>query len=61
MQSSCNAFVYLHRKPSPMSAPVAGQCQENSGLRSSASQQVNIAAVQKKIESGSIVMTKCRR
>jgi hypothetical protein len=41
-----------------MRSPVAGQSQSERGVRSSASQKVNMAAVQKKIESGSIVMTR---
>src|SRR6476620_4750154 len=58
IEISSSALVYLHKKPIPTSRPVAGQCQENSGLRSKAHQKVNIAAVQKRIERGSIVMTK---
>ena len=41
-----------------MSSPVNGHHQEKLGLRSSASQKVKKAAIQKKIESGSIVMTR---
>ena len=48
--------MYLQRNPIPTSRPVTGQNQEKFGLRSRASQNVNMAAVQKKIESGSIVM-----
>ena len=40
-----------------MSAPVSGHQRENAGLFSSARQNVPSAAVQKKIESGSMVMT----
>src|SRR5215472_14518611 len=46
-----NAFVYLERNPSPISRPVSGQCQERLGLFSNASQKVNIAAIQKKMDS----------
>jgi hypothetical protein len=52
-----NAFVYLQRKPSPISRPVSGQYHEKLGLLSKASQNVNIAAIQKKIDSASIVIT----
>jgi hypothetical protein len=41
-----------------MRRPVAGQSQTERGVRSRASQKVKRAAVQKKIESGSIVMTR---
>ena len=56
METSSKAFVYLQRNPRPIRKPVAGQCQEKFGLRSIASQKVNMAAVQKKTESGSIVI-----
>src|SRR4029077_14461341 len=49
-------FVYLQRNPSPINRPVAGQYHENRGLCASASQKANIAANQKKIDNGSIVM-----
>ena len=51
------------KKPEPDRADrSAGQNQEKFGLRSRASQKVNMAAIQKKIESGSIVMSDdCRR
>jgi len=49
--------VYLERNPSPISRPVNGQFHENCGLFSNASQNVNIAASQKKIDKASIVIT----
>src|SRR6266705_1734373 len=55
-ETSSSAFVYLERNPRPISNPVSGQCHEKRGLRSSASQNVNIAANQKKTDSESIVM-----
>ena len=56
IEASSSAFVYLQRNPSPISNPVSGQCHENRGLCSSASQKANIAASQKKIDKGSIVI-----
>jgi len=41
-----------------MSAPVNGQAHENFGLVSTTRQKENMAATQKKSESGSIVITK---
>src|SRR5437899_3237747 len=52
-----NAFVYLQRNPSPISRPVTGQYHEKLGLFSTASQKANIAAIQKKIDSASIVIS----
>src|SRR2546430_16431430 len=57
METSSRALVYLERNPSPMRSPVKSQCQENWGLFSNASQKVNIAASQKKIDNASIVIT----
>src|SRR5712691_8755171 len=54
--ASSSAFVYRERNPKPMSSPVTGQYQENCGLRSSASQKVNIAAIQKKSDNASVVI-----
>src|SRR4029078_9213885 len=51
------AFVYLQRNPSPISRPVTGQYHEKLGLFSTESQKVNIAAIQKKIDGASIVIT----
>ncbi len=48
--------MYLERNPRPISSPVNGQYQENCGLFSKASQNVNIAANQKKIDNASIVI-----
>ena len=56
IETSSNAFVYLERNPSPTSNPVSGQYKEKRGLLSSASQNVNIAANQKKIDNASIVI-----
>ena len=56
IETSSNAFVYLERNPKPISNPVSGQCQEKRGLFSSASQNVNIAANQKKTDNASIVI-----
>src|SRR5476649_313381 len=58
IETNSNALVYLHKNPSPTSKPVSGHHHEKLGLRSSASQNANIAPAQKKIESGSIVMKK---
>src|SRR5439155_26191264 len=58
IETSSSAFVYLERNPRPISNPVSGQCHEKRGLRSSASQNVNIAASQKKTDKESIVMRK---
>src|SRR5262245_12342063 len=55
-ETNSNALVYFERKPSPISRPVTGQYQEKRGLFSKASQNVNIPAIQKKIESASIVI-----
>ena len=55
-ETSSKALVYLERKPRPISKPVNGQYQEKRGLLSTASQNVNIAASQKKIDSASIVI-----
>src|SRR4029077_9031414 len=57
IDTSSSAFVYLERKPSPISNPVAGQYHEKCGLFSIASQNVNIAASQKKTDKASIVIT----
>src|SRR5207248_7555559 len=54
---SSSVFVYLQRNPSPISRPVAGQYHEKLGFFSKASQKVNIAAIQKKTDSTSIVIT----
>src|SRR5262249_9052442 len=57
-ETNSNAFVYLQRKPNPISRPVIGQYHEprkRSGF-STASQNVNIAAIQKKIDNASIVI-----
>src|SRR6516162_6210051 len=57
-ESASNAFVYLQRKPSPISRPVSSQYHELrkcSGF-STASQKVNIAAIQKKTDNASIVI-----
>ena len=53
------AFVYLQRKPSPISRPVVGQYHEpwERSTFSKASQNVNIAVTQKKIDSASIVIS----
>src|SRR6266508_1778853 len=56
IETSSNAFVYLERNPNPISNPVSGQYNEKRGLFSSASQKVNIAANQKKIDNASIVI-----
>ena len=56
IETSSNAFVYLERNPSPISKPVSGQYQEKCGLFSNASQNVNIAASQKKTDNASIVI-----
>src|ERR1043166_8004636 len=56
IETSSNAFVYLERKPNPISNPVNGQYQERRGLFSTANQNVNIAAIQKKTDSASIVI-----
>src|SRR4051794_28757753 len=56
-ETSSSAFVYLQRNPRPTRNPLSGHHHENAGLRSSASQKVNIAAVQKKMLSGSVVIT----
>src|SRR6266404_3729631 len=58
MESSSNTLVYLHKNPRPIRTPVRGQCQENFGLFSTTHQNENMAATQKKSESGSIVMRK---
>src|SRR5437667_3815614 len=58
IEASSNALVYLERNPSPISNPLSGQYQEKRGLFSSASQNVNIAASQKKTDKASIVITK---
>src|ERR1700730_3304362 len=55
-EMTSSALVNLERNPRPMSKPVAGQERKNLGVRSSASQNVIIAAVQKKIDNGSIVI-----
>ena len=55
-ETSSNAFVYLDRNPSPINNPVSGEYQVKYGLFSSASQNVNIAASQKKIDKASIVI-----
>src|SRR5262249_37775793 len=55
-ETNSNALVYFERKPSPISRPVTGQYHEKRGLFSKASQNVNTAAIQKKIESASIVI-----
>jgi hypothetical protein len=49
--------VYFARKPHPMSAPVKGHQKLKAGLFSSARQKVASAAIQKKMDSGSIVIT----
>src|SRR5207244_9252156 len=56
-QTTSNAFVYRPRNPSPISNPVSGHHHENCGLFSVASQKVNIAAIQKKIDNASVVRT----
>src|SRR6201993_1048863 len=56
IETSSNVFVYLERNPSPISNPVNGQYQEKRGLFSNASQNVNIAASQKKTDNASIVI-----
>src|SRR5262245_275427 len=56
-ETNSNAFVYLQRNPSPISRPVTGQYHEKLGLFSTASQNVNMAAIQKKIDNASIVIT----
>src|SRR5437016_12319405 len=61
MESSSNTLVYLHRNPRPIRTPVRGQCQENFGLFSTTHQNEDMAATQKKSESGSIVMRKVPR
>src|SRR4030095_5955735 len=61
MESTSNTLVYLQRKPRPTRTPVKGQAQENSGLVSTTRQNENMAATQKKSESGSIVIRKAPR
>src|SRR5439155_22755711 len=56
MEINSRPFVYLQRNPRPIRKPVTVQYHEGCGLRSRASQNANIAAVQKKMESGSIVI-----
>src|SRR5207302_6512810 len=56
IEISSSAFVYLERKPSPTSNPVRGQYQEKRGLFSTANQNVNIAASQKKTDNPSMVI-----
>src|SRR5262249_53899229 len=58
IDTKARALVYLLRKPRPTSNPVIGQYQLPLGVRSSPSQSVNIDAAQKKIESGSMVITR---
>src|SRR5437879_12716041 len=52
---SASAFVYLERNPSPVNNPVTGQYHEKRGLFSTANQNVNIAARQKKTDNASMV------
>src|SRR5205823_10079681 len=61
IESSSNTLVYLHRNPRPIRTPVRSQCQENSGLFSTTHQNENMAATQKKSESGSIVIRNAPR
>src|SRR5439155_21776379 len=61
IESSSNTLVYLHRNPRPIRTPVKSQCQENSGLFSTTHQKENMAATQKKSESGSIVIRNAPR
>src|ERR1041385_4152215 len=56
IETISSAFVYLERNPSPTSNPVNGQYQEKCGLLSMASQNVHIAASQKKTDNASMVM-----
>src|ERR1700745_2327597 len=56
-ETNSNALVYLQRNPNPISRPVIGQYHDKLGVFSSASQKVNIAAIQKKIDNASIVIT----
>src|SRR5260370_27766554 len=56
IETISSAFVYLERNPSPINNPVSGQYQEKCGLFSTASQDVNIAASQKKTDNASILI-----
>ena len=56
MERISKTLVYLHKNPRPISPPVRSQCQENFGLVSMTRQNENIAATQKKTESGSMVI-----
>src|SRR5207244_13558929 len=56
IEISASAFVYLERNPSPVNNPVTGQYHEKRGLFSTANQNVNIAASQKKTDNASMVI-----
>src|ERR1700730_2594363 len=56
-QTISKALVNRDRNPRPMSSPVSGHQNEKRGLFSTASQKLNIAANQKKIDNASVVIT----
>src|SRR4029077_8356639 len=51
------ALIHRLRNPKPTSNPVSGQQSENGGLFFTASPHLTIAAIQKKIDSASVVIT----